>query len=139
MAGRCVRARSEAPELLQTVKDVERFTKDKSEMSAKASLVNELRKKQATLVRLVDAMPDWTLDGQIWFIKMEVKDDKASKLVTLEGGAKSNLAFARFYTQLENQPLVKKLALEISQSGPTVERAQPVTKFKLSFTLEEYR
>lgn len=128
-----------APELQQTVKEVERFTKDKSEVSSKASQVNELRKKQATVVRLVDALPDWTMGGQIWFTRVDLREDKGSKAVTLEGGAMSNLAFARFYTQLEGQPLVRKLALDAAPTAATNERGQPVYHFKVSFGVEEFR
>lgn len=128
-----------APELQQTVREVERFTKDKGEVSAKGSQVNELRKKQATLVRLLDALPDWTLDGQVWFIKVTVTEDKGAKQVVLDGAAVSRLAFARFYTNLESQPLVKKLVLDGAGVRVAAERGLPIIGFKVTFTLEEYR
>ena len=134
-----VNAALNAPELQQTVAEVARFTKDKGEVSAKASQVNELRKRQATLVRLVDTLPDWTLGGQIWFTRVDVRDDRGGKTVALEGAAVSNEAFARFYSQMESQPLVKKLVLESAQALPGIDRGQKTAHFKLSFGLEEYR
>jgi hypothetical protein len=127
-----------APELRDAVVAVDRFTKDEKEKSDKASVVNSLRKKQVTLLRLLDSLPDWTMDGQVWMQTLDVKYVGAERKVAMDGYAVSPLAFAHFFTNLENQPIVKKIALD---AAPTKERLfnKPVMRFKLSFSLEDYQ
>jgi hypothetical protein len=132
-----VQRQLDAPELREAVQAVDRFTKDEKEKSSKASVVNVLRKKQVTLLRFIDALPDWMVDGQVWLTRLEVQSTSERK-VFMEGQAISPLAFAHFYTNLENQPIVKKLNMDNAPSQVTA-KGKPVVSFRISFTLEEFQ
>src|SRR5262245_29901003 len=82
-----VRAQLNAPELTEAVQAVERFTKDEKEKNDKASIVNALRKKQVALVNLMDQVPDWVFDGQVWFTDFNVAWNGAERRVTIDGQA----------------------------------------------------
>jgi len=133
-----VQRQLDAPELKEAVQAVDRFTKDEKEKSDKASVVNALRKKQVTLLRLLDSMPDWMMDGQVWIQNLEVTVNGADRRVVMDGEAISPLAFAHFYTNLENQPIVKKIAVE---AAPVLkpDMGKSVLSFKISFALEEFQ
>lgn len=131
-----VQAQLDAPELREAVQAVDRFTKDEKEKTDKASVVNALRKKQVALIRLLDALPDWMMDGQIWVTRLEVTSGVGERKVTLEGRAVSPLAFAHFYTNLETQPIVKKLSLDTAPANAPV-AGRPAVSFRVSFSLEE--
>lgn len=131
-----VTAQLNAPELREAVQAVERFTKDEKEKNDKASVVNSLRKRQVVLLRMLDAVPDWMMNGQVWVDRLEVLMEKGERKVNLDGQAVSPLVFASFYTNLESQPLVKKMSL-VSAPSSTTERGKAVVRFKVSFTLEE--
>lgn len=133
-----VNAQLHAPDLQATVDAVVKFSADKDAVQVKASIVNQYRKDQVTLVRFVDALPDWTLNGQVWYTNIEVKGDKGKRVVTMEGEAVSPSIFAKFYSSLETQPLVKSLNLE-SVVWNAVNRGHSVTKFKVTFSIEEYQ
>src|SRR5262245_7655516 len=53
-----VMAELNSEKLRRTVEEVERFTREKGDLAAKRSQVDVLRKRQATLVRLLDTLPD---------------------------------------------------------------------------------
>lgn len=133
-----VQAELNAPELREMVQAVDRFTRDEKEKSDKASVVNALRRRQATLPRLLDALPDWMMGGQAWLQAMEVKVERAERRVELQGQALSPLVFANFYTDLGSQPVVKGLKIE-SPPVAVVERGRSVMAFRVSFTLEDYQ
>jgi Tfp pilus assembly protein PilN len=128
-----VNAELNAPNLISTVQAVEKFTKDKADEQAKASVVNTYRKQQVALLRLLDALPDWTSAGDVWLEKITA--DNNSGKVTLEGAAMGSLAFARFYGMLENQALVKGLKMPDKSTVKAV-RGINAYGFKLEFTLE---
>jgi hypothetical protein len=134
-----VQAQLNAPELREAVQAVDRFTKDEAEKNQKASVVNTLRKRQATLVRLVDALPDWTMGGQVWVQSLVISTDRNERLVTMSGNATSPMVFAQFFTNLESQPLVKKLKLPGAIRTGGSERGQVLTSFSLNFVLEDYQ
>jgi hypothetical protein len=131
-----VTAELNSPNLISTVQAVEKFTKDKSDEQAKASVVNTYRKQQSGLLRLLDALPDWTADGDVWLEK--VTADNNTNKVTLEGGSVGSMAFARFYGRLENQPLVKGLKMPDKSTTKGV-RNWMINDFKLEFSLEAPR
>jgi hypothetical protein len=131
-----VQAQLDAPELREAVQAVDRFTKDEKEKIDKASVVNALRKKQVALIRLLDALPDWMMDGQVWVTSLAVTPGTGERKVSIEGKAVSPLAFAHFYTNLETQPIVKKLSLDAAPSNSQL-AGRPVVSFKVSFVLEE--
>lgn len=133
-----IEAKLNAPELREAVEAVNQFTKDQNEMKEKASIVNTVRKRQVTLVRLLDQLPDWTQDGTVWVVRLEVKDGRGGREVGLEGHATSPLAFARFFTNLEAQPLVQSLKLT-GPPTPVPENGQSVITFTVTFTLAEYQ
>jgi hypothetical protein len=128
-----VNAELNSPALLSTVQAVEKFTQDKADEQAKASVVESYRRQQVTLARLLDALPDWTLNSQVWFDHLLV--DAVKGTVTLEGDAVDALCFARFYTLLESQPLVTKLAM-VDKLNPTSTRGLTCQHFKVTFTVE---
>jgi hypothetical protein len=128
----------DSPELREAVQAVERYTRDKNEKNEKASVVNALRKRQATLVRLLDSLPDWTLNGEIWITRLEAKEGKGGNpAVLLAGTATSALAFAHFFTNLDSQPLVSGLKIS---TAPRVEKngQRELVSFQVSFDLEAY-
>lgn len=133
-----VMAELNAPELRETVQAVDRFTKDEKEKNDKASVVNSLRKRQVTLLRLLDALPDWMMNGQVWLQTLEVKMEKGERRVTVEGQAVSTLIFAHFFTNLESQPIVKAIKLDEAPRPATV-RGRSAVRFRVSFALEEYQ
>ena len=128
-----VNAELNSPALLSTVQAVEKFTQDKADEQAKASIVEAYRRKQVVIARLIDSLPDWTMNGQVWFDHLVVEGEKGA--VGLEGDAVDSLAFARFYTLLESQPIVNKLAMP-DRPGPIVVRGLTVWHFKVTFNLE---
>jgi Tfp pilus assembly protein PilN len=134
-----VYAELNAPGLKEAVDAVERFTRDQADKDAKASVVNALRKRQATLLRFIDALGDWTLDNQVWFTGVRVEEDsaKAARAVTIDGFAINPLAFASFFGLLESQPLVVGLKLEHARNGTDLQ--QNVYSFKVAFSLEDYQ
>lgn len=133
-----VQAQLNAPELREAVQAVDRFTKDEAEKNQKASVVNTLRKRQMTLLRLLDALPDWMLGGEAWLHTLDVKYERTDRVVTLDGIATSAQTFARFFTNLESQPLVKKLKLLAAPTN-SQDRGRAVVRFKLSFVLEDFQ
>jgi hypothetical protein len=128
-----VNAELNSPALISTVQAVEKFTQDKADEQAKASVVESYRRKQVTLARLLDSLPDWTMDGQVWFDHVLADADKGT--VTLEGDSVDPLSFARFYTLLQSQPIVSKLAMPDKSSTNTV-RGYGVIHFKVTFNVE---
>lgn len=133
-----VTAQLNAPELREAVQAVDRFTKDEKEKNDKASIVNNLRKRQVTLLRMLDALPDWSMNGQVWLQTLEVKMEKGERRVMLEGYANTPLVFAHFFTNLESQPIVKKIKLEdVPRREDQMGRS--VSRFKVSFALEDFQ
>jgi Tfp pilus assembly protein PilN len=128
-----VNAELNSPALISTVQAVEKFTQDKADEQAKASVVESYRRKQVTLARLLDSLPDWTESGQVWFDHILADADKGT--VTLEGDSMDPLAFARFYTLLGSQPIVTKLAMPDKGTMATV-RGYSVMHFKVTFSVE---
>lgn len=128
----------DAPELREAVEAVDRFTKDQKEMTDKSSVVNALRKRQVTILRMLDALPDWMLNSQVWVQQLTVDVDRGARKVTLEGRAASPLIFAHFFTNLESQPIVKKLKLDRAPA-PTTDLGRTVTSFLVSFEMEEFQ
>jgi|GEM_PF-3028035 hypothetical protein len=128
-----VNAELNSPALLSTVQAVEKFTQDKTDEQAKASVVESYRRQQVVLSRLLDALPDWTMNSQVWFDHLLV--DAAKGTVTLEGGAVDALSFARFYTLLESQPLVVKLTMTDPLAVGAV-RGLACQHFKVTFNVE---
>jgi Tfp pilus assembly protein PilN len=133
-----VTAALNAPELREAVQAVDRFTKDEKEKNDKASIVNNLRKRQVTLLRMLDALPDWSMNGQVWFQSLEVKMERGERRVMLEGHASTPLVFAHFFTNLESQPIVTKIKIEdVPRREDQMGRS--VTRFRVSFALEDYQ
>ncbi|HXB98321.1 MAG TPA: hypothetical protein VNZ54_09720 [bacterium] len=128
-----VNAELNSPALLSTVQAVEKFTQDKQDEQAKASVVESYRRQQVVLSRLLDSLPDWTLSSQVWFDHLIV--DAVKGTVSLEGDAVDQLCFARFYTQLESQPLVSKLVMT-DKLTPTVVHGLNCQHFKVTFNVE---
>lgn len=128
-----VYAELNSPALISTVQAVEKFTKDKADEQAKAGVVSNYRRQQATLPRLLDSLPDWTLDGAVWFDHL--KFEAAKSQATLEGSTLTPLDFARFYALVESQPIVSKLNLT---AKPTlaVLKGKNVTHFIIAFNVE---
>lgn len=133
-----VQAQLNAPELREAVLAVDRFTRDEKEKNEKASIVNTLRKRQMTLLRLVDAVPDWMMEGQVWLNTLEVRFESNERRVFIDGAALNSLVFARFFTNLESQPVVKKIKL-VNPPSSGQDRGRAVVKFKVSFALEDYQ
>lgn len=133
-----VQAELSAPELREAVQAVDRFTKDQKEEADKASVVNSLRKRQVTLLRMLDALPDWMLNSQAWVQRLEVRSKGNARAASLEGRAVSPLAFAHFFTNLESQPIVKSLKLDSPLTNVT-DHGKSVVSFKVSFTVEEFQ
>ncbi len=127
-----VNAELNSPALLSTVQAVEKFTKDKADEQAKASIVEAYRKQQVGLLRLLDALQDWTASGDVWL--EHVGADNGTGQVTLDGSATSTMSFARFYGMLENQPLVKGLKITQKPSSRLV-RGATVDVFQVGFSL----
>jgi len=133
-----VQAELDAPDLQDAVKAVQHFSDDMASVKAKASVVNQFRKDQGTLVRLLDTLPDWTQNGQVWFSTVESKGEKGHKMVSLVGNTTSRALFAKFYGFMESQALVKNLALDAPPAPTTVHNSQ-VLQFRLSFSIEDYQ
>jgi hypothetical protein len=128
-----VNAELNSPELINTVQAVEKFTQDKADEQAKASVVESYRRQQVVLSRLLDSLPDWTMSSQVWFDHLTVDAIKGG--VILEGDAVDALCFARFYTLLESQPLVSKLTLA-DKLNPNTVRGLNCLHFKVTFNVE---
>lgn len=125
-----------APELQVAVRAVQKFADDMAAVKAKASLVNEFRKQQVPLMRLLDAVPDWTMNGQVWFSSLDAEAGHGGRAVTLVGSTLSRALFVRFYDFMSSQAVVKGLSLDGEPTEVDVRDMQTV-QFKLGFTVED--
>jgi Tfp pilus assembly protein PilN len=118
--------------------EVKKLTDEKTEMDAKKAKLAELAKRQAYLVRMLDALPDFLEGGQVFLTKLdEVEDTKTGqRRITLDGAALSIEAWADFYGNLEAQSLVTDLKVE-SESKTALRGARLVMTFKVSFLLKD--
>ena len=133
-----VQAELDAPDLQDAVKAVKKFTDDLASVKAKASVVNQFRKDQVTMVRILDAVPDWTMNHQVWFTNLEYKGEKTHHTVALVGNALSRALFARFYSFMDSQVLVKGLALDTVPADVQI-RNTPCVQFKVTFSIEDFQ
>jgi Tfp pilus assembly protein PilN len=133
-----VQAELNAPDLTEAVKAVQKFSEDLDAVKAKASKVNQFRKDQATLVQLLDSMPDWTLNGQVWFNKVVADGGKGKRTITLDGEAVSRPVFAAFYELMDSQQLVKDLQFASALSTKPIHGVDTVA-FTLKFSVGEFQ
>ncbi len=131
-----VQAQLDSPELQEAVKAVQKFADGMAAMKAKASVVNSLRAQQVPLLRVLDLLPDWTLDGQVWFNEIVASDAAGRENITLSASALSRVLFARYFDFLDGQPLVLGLALQTAPSDAMVYGIKSV-QFKLTFAVED--
>ena len=100
----------ESPQLKQVVADVEQFTKDQSMLDTKRSIVDELRKRQVVLLRLLDLLPD-VIPARARINSLAVIDEKGAKKVTMICDFTALDAIASAYENLEASPLVINLEM----------------------------
>jgi len=131
-----IQAQLDSPELQEAVKAVQKFADDMTAVKAKASVVNELRKQQVPLSRLLDAVPDWTMEGQVWFTSIDAHWKGNAHVVSLVGATLSRSFFVKYYDFMGSQPLVKGLSLD-GPPTPTSLRNVPAVSFRLGFSVED--
>jgi Tfp pilus assembly protein PilN len=120
--------------------EVRKLTDEKTEQDAKKAKLGELAKRQAYLVRLLDALPDFMQGGQVWLTILDQTVEKGgARRISLEGNAASIEAWADFYNSLESQSLVSDLKIDTSPSVFTqlIVKLRKVYHFKISFILKE--
>jgi hypothetical protein len=122
-----------SPELQVAVAAVQKFADDMAAVKAKASVVNELRKEQVPLLQLVDSVPDWTMNGQVWFTSLDAEPGGNGHTVALMGSTLSPALFAQFYEFLGVQALVKGLTLPSAPTSSIVRNVE-TEQFTLDFT-----
>jgi type IV pilus assembly protein PilN len=124
-----------SPKLKQVVQEVEQFGRDRADLDAKRSVVDLLRKKQVTVLRFLDVLPD-LVPKRAWLTKVELKDEKGSRKVFLEGMALSSEVVADLYANLEAHAVIKNPSMD---AAPTqvLQRGKSIVNFKLSFAIED--
>jgi len=130
-----VQAQLNSPELQVAVAAVQKFADDMASVKAKASVVDQYRREQVPLMQLLDAIPDWTMGGQVWFTHLDAEEfgPAHTRSVVLGGATLSRPLFAQFFEFLGDQPLVQKLSLATPPLTGVV-RNQQTVQFRLNFT-----
>jgi hypothetical protein len=135
-----VQAQLNSPELQVAVQAVQKFADDMAAVKAKASVVDQYRKQQVSLLRLLDAVPDWTMNGQVWFqiltAPLSPNSGPAGRPVELTGATLSRTFFVKYYDFMQGQPLVNNLSLDGPPTGASIHNTQVVT-FRLGFTVPD--
>jgi Tfp pilus assembly protein PilN len=125
-----------SPQLKQVVADVEQFTKDQAELDTKRSVVDQLRKRQVLLVKLLDLLPD-IMPRESRVFTLKVTDVKAAKQVEMACEFRATDAVATVYENLEASPLVSALEMSNAMSTKVVGGRNVITatyKFMLQDT-----
>jgi Tfp pilus assembly protein PilN len=119
--------------------EVKKLSDEKTEQDAKKAKLGELAKRQAYLVRLMDALPDFMPTGsQVWLTLLDQTVEKGNRRIIIEGNAVSVEAWADFYNNLESQSLVGELKIESSPAfAPLTVNLRKAFHFKVSFVLKE--
>ncbi|HTA17464.1 MAG TPA: hypothetical protein VK786_06940 [bacterium] len=130
-----VQAQLNSPELQVAVAAVQKFADDMASVKAKASVVDQYREEQVPLMKLMDAIPDWTMGGQVWFTHLDAEEfgPAHTRSVVLGGATLSRALFAQFYEFIGDQPEVQRLSLANPPAIATVRNTQTV-QFRLNFT-----
>src|SRR5882724_639498 len=89
-----------SPTLKNVVAEVEQFSKDQSNLDTKRSIVDQLRKRQILLLRLLDLLPD-VIPPKSRISVLSVADEKGAKKVTLTCDFMTLDAIASAYENLE--------------------------------------
>ncbi|HTB21672.1 MAG TPA: hypothetical protein VK914_03085 [bacterium] len=135
-----VQAQLNSPELQVAVQAVQKFADDMAAVKAKASVVNEYRKQQVSLLRLLDAVPDWTMNGQVWFLILSApvspSRGPAGRTVELTGATLSRSFFVKYFDFMQGQPLVNNLSLDSPPAAVFIHNTQ-VVQFRLGFTVPD--
>jgi hypothetical protein len=107
-------------------------------------VVNALRQQQVPLLRLLDSVPDWTMNGRVWLLALDAQPGKAVRRggqapglsVSLFGAALSRGAFADYYDFMGDQPMVNELTLDTPPLEAEL-RGVKVVQFKLAFSVPD--
>jgi Tfp pilus assembly protein PilN len=124
--------------LRNVVTEVEQFTKDQGDLTIKRSVVDQLRKRQVLLLKLLDMLPD-IVPGTARIKRLAVTDVKGAKQVELGCDFNAKDGVATVYENLEASSLVGSLQLT---TNPTVAALDPATGSNLitatyTFTLQD--
>jgi Tfp pilus assembly protein PilN len=131
---KAVQAEMQSPELQKIVQAVTEFTAQRQLLDTQQALVNQLRQKQVTLVKILDALPD-VLPPRLWLTDCVTSVDKGKLKVALKGAAASGEAVAQLMSNLQNQGAFKSVSLD-TPPAPSVAVGSPVVTFGISFEFE---
>ena len=124
-----------SPQLKQVVAEVEQFTRDEADLAAKRSVLDQLRKRQVMILRLLDLMPD-LLPADSRLRSMNVTDAGATKHVELGVVNRTNDAVAEVYNNLESSSLIGKLQMTEGPS-PVVVGGRNMVRATYTFDLQD--
>ena len=111
-----LRLELESPQLKQIVAEVEQFTKDQGDLDAKRSVVDTLRKKQVTLLRFLDMLPD-IMPKNAKITVLTVTDGKGGKEVSLTCDFLGLDSIAAVYESLEASPQIDRVEMATAPSS----------------------
>lgn len=126
-----------SPQLKNVVAEVEQFTQDRQNLESKRSVVDVLRKRQSTFVRLYDVLPD-LVPRRSWLRKMETISDKGKTKIQVEGTAMAPEVVAEFYSALQSHPSIKDAEMTESPKVTTLPGGSEAVTFKLKFSAEDF-
>lgn len=122
--------------LRQVVAEVEQFTRDQTNLDTKRSIVDQLRKRQVLLLRLLDLLPD-VIPSKARISALTVIDEKGAKKVTMTCDFMTLDAVASTYENLEASPLVMNLDMTTPLQSKASSTGRGTLTATYVFTLQE--